>query len=383
MSGQVSRSDMKTVVMYIDFIYGKQNPTGGTNRYRELMYGLIEKGNVVHLFIPKDAELKSDPHLIRHDIKCYLTSSFLIPNGLLNFLANLKKLSSIRKINYDAIISFDVPCSVQFKLFNLGKLFLFIRQDFIGYRKISIGSDGLVKRIYMVVLKRIERSVLLHAHRIAVQCKYDKDILIKRHDGCKSSIEEKMFILNNNVNPSWVTSETCDDNKKKTNENIKLAFVGDLDDPRKGFGLLIGAVSRLLDEGEPLTLHVVGGANCLDHYKNQYRNRPNIKLWGKLKDPLRVTKECDLLIVPSLADSFPNTIIEAFYLELPVIGSNVGGIPEMLIYEDLIFTPTVADLVVKLRDIIHNKKLEMLRGYSKQRKKELTFDWVEKVSALI
>lgn len=41
----------------------------------------------------------------------------------------------------------------------------------------------------------------------------------------------------------------------------------------------------------------------------------------------------DLLVVPSLADNFPNVICEALASGLPVVGSRIGGIPE-LIHED-------------------------------------------------
>jgi glycosyltransferase involved in cell wall biosynthesis len=41
----------------------------------------------------------------------------------------------------------------------------------------------------------------------------------------------------------------------------------------------------------------------------------------------------DLLVVPSLEDNFPNVILEASACALPVIGSNAGGIPEMIDHE--------------------------------------------------
>ena len=383
MSAYINKYSLKTVVMYTDFSYGINMPTGGTQRYLELIYGFIEKGIIVHLFIPKEAEINNNGYLIRHNIKKCAVSSFIIPNGLLNFLLNIKTLWSIQKINYDAIISFDVPCSINFSLLRLKRVFIFIRQDLIGCRKISIGSDNIIKKFYLYVLKRLERTVILHTHRIIVQCEYDKDVLLKRHRRQKAMIKEKIFIINNNVNPSWIKSTVRIYKKGLKNRNIKLAFVGDLNDPRKGLDILLGAVSILLDEGERLSLHVIGGGQNLDYYRKQNKNRANIKYWGRLKNPLQVTNECDLLVVPSRADSFPNTIIEAFYLELAVIGSNVGGIPEMLKYEDLIFSPNVADLVIKLRDIIHTGKLELYREYSRKRKKELTFDWVERVFELI
>lgn len=38
----------------------------------------------------------------------------------------------------------------------------------------------------------------------------------------------------------------------------------------------------------------------------------------------------DVFCIPSLADNFPNTILEAINCKLPVVGFNVGGIPDMV-----------------------------------------------------
>jgi glycosyltransferase involved in cell wall biosynthesis len=41
-------------------------------------------------------------------------------------------------------------------------------------------------------------------------------------------------------------------------------------------------------------------------------------------------KEADLLCVPSLSDSLPTVVLEAFISGTPVVGSHVGGIPFMV-----------------------------------------------------
>ena len=41
----------------------------------------------------------------------------------------------------------------------------------------------------------------------------------------------------------------------------------------------------------------------------------------------------DVLLVPSLSESFGKVIIEAMSVGLPVVGTNTGGIPEIIIDE--------------------------------------------------
>ena len=41
-------------------------------------------------------------------------------------------------------------------------------------------------------------------------------------------------------------------------------------------------------------------------------------------------KRSSILVIPSRIESIPQTIKEAFYLKIPVIATNVGGIPEII-----------------------------------------------------
>ncbi len=43
-----------------------------------------------------------------------------------------------------------------------------------------------------------------------------------------------------------------------------------------------------------------------------------------------IMEECDLLVVPSKSENFPNVVLEAFASGLVVIAARVGGIPEMI-----------------------------------------------------
>ena len=55
-----------------------------------------------------------------------------------------------------------------------------------------------------------------------------------------------------------------------------------------------------------------------------------VKIFGFVPDAYRLIAGFDALIIPSLKESFPNVAIEAFLLKTPVIGTDVGGIPELL-----------------------------------------------------
>lgn len=47
-----------------------------------------------------------------------------------------------------------------------------------------------------------------------------------------------------------------------------------------------------------------------------------------------IYRSCDALVIPSKMDNLPNTVAEAKACGLPVVGSHVGGIPEMVRHEE-------------------------------------------------
>jgi len=50
----------------------------------------------------------------------------------------------------------------------------------------------------------------------------------------------------------------------------------------------------------------------------------------KWEDAMENLKASSILVVPSRMESIPQVIKEAFYLKIPVIATNVGGIPELI-----------------------------------------------------
>ena len=48
------------------------------------------------------------------------------------------------------------------------------------------------------------------------------------------------------------------------------------------------------------------------------------------KDAMAIMKSSDVVVVPSRMESLPTTIKEALFLKIPVVATNVGGIPELI-----------------------------------------------------
>jgi len=59
------------------------------------------------------------------------------------------------------------------------------------------------------------------------------------------------------------------------------------------------------------------------------------------EDAMSIIKSSEVVVVPSRMESLPTTVKEAFFLKVPVIGTNVGGIPELIFNNETgILVPT-------------------------------------------
>ena len=45
---------------------------------------------------------------------------------------------------------------------------------------------------------------------------------------------------------------------------------------------------------------------------------------------MSIIKSSSIVAVPSRMESLPTTVKEAFFLNIPVVATNVGGIPELI-----------------------------------------------------
>ena len=162
-----------------------------------------------------------------------------------------------------------------------------------------------------------------------------------------------------------------------------MCFVGGFDDLRKGQELFLKAAERLTLQYPDMVFLLVGGGKSLKDWEERFPS-DRIRFLGRMDNPLTVMKDCDLLTVPSLADSCPNTVMEALYLGIPVIGSRAGGIPEILLDEQALFPADWEKLAEKIEDCYRDRTaLKQLAEKQTERKKELSFNWAEKIYDLI
>ena len=99
----------------------------------------------------------------------------------------------------------------------------------------------------------------------------------------------------------------------------------------KGADLLIDAVARLHAGGKPVTLTLAGDGEEMEALKARVARlglTGSVRFIGHVRARYGFSKG-KLLVVPSRGDSMPYVVIEAGAAGIPMIASNVGGIPEV------------------------------------------------------
>ncbi len=367
-----------------DYIHSSE--TGGTKRFKELIHNLSNFGDIIHLFIPVPNNIEQSNNIHIHPIK--RTESKVFPNLFLSFIRNYKTLKRINKLDYDSAVLISVPYGIQGALLGLRNVSLILWEDFIACRKMQLKQKKIkfFNPLLIQFLKTIEALALRKAQKIIVQSGDDLQKILKRHKNKEDTILNKTFVINNNVNASWIIENQQFQNEKpveKSENQTNIYFVGNVKDSRKGLHILLGAMEMLLDKGYRVRLFIIGGGKLMEKYEHEYSKREEIEFIGLVENPVKFLKKADLLVVPSLVDSFPNTIMEGLYMEIPVMGAKSGGIPEMLIYEDLLFEPRIFELYKKIATFIDQDQAEKLKELVIQRKKELTFDWGKEMSRIL
>ena len=141
----------------------------------------------------------------------------------------------------------------------------------------------------------------------------------------------KIFVFRNCVNKDKYKPISQSMARKILNlpDRKKLVLFGadSVASPYKGWNFLKGALEKL--DKESVECVVFGSTG------DDVKLESNIKInyVGKLFDDyslILLYNACDVFVTPSIADNYPNVLIEAMSCGLPCVGFNIGGIPEII-----------------------------------------------------
>ncbi|WP_413477799.1 glycosyltransferase family 4 protein [Vibrio hibernica] len=101
----------------------------------------------------------------------------------------------------------------------------------------------------------------------------------------------------------------------------------------KGFDVTVSAAKKLGIQNPRVQFLLLGDGPEREKLEREATGLTNIQFMGKQRDMGNWFAAADLLIHPSYSEGLGSVILEAIGAGLPVIGSNAGGIPDIIDHE--------------------------------------------------
>ena len=363
---------VKTYLLINDSKLNSPKLTGAHRRFIELVKSLCEDNKVI-LGTEHIDQLDGYPNISY--LRYKTTEINFLPahiNGMISLLRTLPL-----RLEYDYAISFGPADTCCFWLKRYRKVVSLFREDLIGYQK-SLGASKRKLRYFTIQ----ERIAVKASDLVIVQCKSDKDSLIKRTEKYVTNVQNKITIQINNANASWMKCNYFRDFNKEI-VVPRILFIGDFTNPRKGHGILFLAMKKLRDEGYKFELLIAGDGADFDRYKSEYANDSSFVFLGRVSNMPKYLEISDFMLVPSLIDSCPNTVLEGLNAGIAVYGANAGGIPDLLMNEKYLFEPDEYSIYCFVKKVLDGKLYITDQKEQKIRKEALTFNWGKAVIQLM
>jgi len=139
----------------------------------------------------------------------------------------------------------------------------------------------------------------------------------------------------------------------------KLLFVGSLNQLYKAPDILLSAFAKLIQNDQSFQLTLLGAGKYLPQLKQQASDLDisnNVHFKGEVnsEEVLIYLKTTELFVLPSRTEGLPRAMIEAMAQGLPCVGSNAGGIPELIPSDYCVPTDEVNTLYATLNDLCNN-----------------------------
>ena len=167
-------------------------------------------------------------------------------------------------------------------------------------------------------------------------------------------------------------------------KEINLISIGSLDQMYKSPDILIQAIKILVSKGINVKLTWLGKGKYQKDMEDLTRNleiEDRVKFTGSVSSS-EVTKyldDSDIFLLVSRTEGLPRAMVEAMSRGLPCIGTNVGGIPELLDKEVLVNTEDAIEIANKVELLIND--LEFAKNQASRNltvSKEYNFDVLNK-----
>jgi glycosyltransferase involved in cell wall biosynthesis len=366
----------------VGLFLNKEVRSGGHKRYLELLGGLASSGVRVIAFMNVEQPVRpSGVELIELNlpIQGIVSKSHNFASAVRRGIALLPK--GIERVDWIIVFGETHLSSAIVLKRRLDAPILYshrsnaVREGIISlteHRYHLLKIPGII--LELLKSRHYEHVIAKNADVIVFQSPFDRNDFLSRESSCTT----KSTIIRGNIGEPRFKREYADANR--SDRLHRVLFIGSFGD-RKGAKYLLEAAATLAARGiTDVEYDLVGGGPRRPEFEALARDfgiAERVHFYGRIADPFPLIIAADLLIVPSLFDSYPNTVLEALHAGTPVIASATGGIPDMLRHDELLFpardAKAIADRIE--RCVVNPEFYAHIRALCAERKKDFLFDW--------
>ncbi len=234
---------------------------------------------------------------------------------------------------------------------------------------------------YAFIGKLFGKKIVFHMHGGAFMDYYKRktnyvkrkfkwvDAVIALSDSWQKFYEKEVgvtnvYVVQNVISPPLVVKES-----RKNDGLIHLLFLGLITEQKGIFDLLDLLKSHRKEFEGKIILHI-GGKGDVKRLKNiieddNMQDIVSFEGWVQGEKKNMLYSSSDIFVLPSYVEGVPITILEAMSYQLPIIATNIGGIPSVVEHNHngYLFTPgDMKSLYELLQCLIDNKELRLTMG---------------------
>lgn len=239
------------------------------------------------------------------------------------------------------IVFFKISYIVKSKKINFIQTFLFWANWIGGISAFLAGHKNIIYSVRGVNTNHpywklfVSRITSPLAKKIVINSEAIRDFTIK-YEGVKDS---QLILIYNGINCKRKVSENhismnaVRDSLKIDYNAYVVGYIGRLS-KEKGVAFLLQAARMIMDKSEGGIIFLIVGdgkeANILKEYVSANKMGDRVTFLGLRMDTMKIIIGIDVLVLPSLTESMPNSIMEAMLVGKTVIASRVGGVVELV-----------------------------------------------------
>ena len=192
-------------------------------------------------------------------------------------------------------------------------------------------SDWLFRWVYYLIVHQIEARRLSKPSCVIANSRYTYETIKKNYP--RSHIKLALCYKAVDIDRYTKMAKSKEYDPAKIIEPIILFVGGNMQ--RKGVPDIIDASPNIIKQFPNTKFIIVGGDKAIDKMREKCREKRvesnfHFTGWCPQDKIINYYKNATLFIMPSLIEALGVTFLEAMAAGLPVIGTNVGGIPEII-----------------------------------------------------